>query len=134
MRHAPVVAHADMGDWESWPVDQVAERGDVQWKTLISAGLTPTGGLTAGVARLAAHGRLHAHRHDQAEVYVILKGSGTVTIEGTRTDVTAGMTVFIPGSASHAVEATGEDGLRFAYVLDADAFEDVTYIFDAPPQ
>jgi gentisate 1,2-dioxygenase len=77
-----------------------ARRGDVQWKTLISAGLTPTGALTAGVARLSAEGRLQAHRHDQAEIYLILEGAGTVIIDGATSEVAAGMTVFIPGARS----------------------------------
>lgn len=134
MKYAPVIADARAGDWEGWPAGQVAERGDVQWKTLISAGLTPSGALTAGVARLRANGRLHAHRHEQAEIYVILEGSGTVTIDGAATDVAAGMTVFIPGSAIHSIEAAGDAALRFAYVLDADAFEDVNYVFTNGPQ
>jgi quercetin dioxygenase-like cupin family protein len=129
--HRPVIADTGAGDWEGWPTDQVAERGDVRWQTLISAGLTPTGSLTAGVARLSAEGRLRAHRHDQAEIYVILEGSGTVTIDGARSKVAAGTTVFIPGGAIHSIEATARGGLRFAYVLDADRFEDVTYVFDA---
>jgi mannose-6-phosphate isomerase-like protein (cupin superfamily) len=131
VNHEPVIADAGAGDWEGWPRDQVAERGDVQWKTLISAGLTPTGALTAGVARLSAKGRLRAHRHDQAEIYVIVEGSGIVTIDGAGSEVAAGMTVFIPGGAIHSIEATAQAGLRFAYVLDADCFEDVTYVFDA---
>jgi quercetin dioxygenase-like cupin family protein len=131
---APVIVDAASASWESWPEDQLEQRGDVQWKTLISAGRTPTARLTAGVARLTAHGRLRAHRHEQAEIYIILEGAGTVTIDGAATDVTAGATVFIPGSAVHAIEATAETELRFAYVLDADAFEDVTYVFDAPPR
>jgi mannose-6-phosphate isomerase-like protein (cupin superfamily) len=131
VNHEPVIADAGAGDWESWPTDQVAGRGDVQWKTLISAGLTPTGALTAGVARLSAEGRLQAHRHDQAEIYLILEGAGTVIIDGATSEVAAGMTVFIPGGAIHSIEATGQAGLRFAYVLDADCIEDVTYVFDA---
>ena len=133
MSHQPVIAHAGAGgDWDGWPADQVADRGDVQWQTLVSAGLTHTGALTAGVARLARNGRLRAHCHDQAEIYVILAGAGTVTIDGTATAVAAGTTVFIPGSAIHAIEADDDSELRFAYVIDADAFEDVTYVFDAP--
>jgi mannose-6-phosphate isomerase-like protein (cupin superfamily) len=131
---APVIVDAASASWQSWPQDQLEQRGDVQWKTLISAGLTPSGALTAGVALLAANGRLRAHHHEQAEIYLILEGAGTVTIDGAATDVAAGTTVFIPGSAIHAIEATGDAGLRFAYVLAADAFEDVTYVFDGPPE
>lgn len=127
-----MIVNATSAGWESWPQDQLEQRGDVQWKTLISAGLTPSAALTAGVARLAPKGRLRGHHHEQAEIYVILNGSGTVTIDGVTSDVTAGTTVFIPGCAIHAIEATSGGELRFAYVLAADAFEDVTYVFDPP--
>jgi quercetin dioxygenase-like cupin family protein len=40
-----------------------------------------------------------------------------------------GVAVFIPGNAVHAVEATGDSGVRMAYVLAADSFEDVEYVF-----
>ena len=129
-----MIVDAASASWESWPPDQLEQRGDVQWKTLISAGLTPSGALTAGIAHLTANGRLRAHHHEQAEIYIILEGSGTVTIDGAATEVAAGTTVFIPGSAIHSIEATGEGELRFAYVLAADAFADVTYVFDAPPE
>jgi hypothetical protein len=35
---APVIVDAASVSWESWPPDQLEQRGDVQWKTLISAG------------------------------------------------------------------------------------------------
>jgi hypothetical protein len=41
--------------------------------------------------------------------------------------------VFIPGNAVHSVEATGQTDLRVVYVLAADAFEDVEYIFAEKP-
>jgi quercetin dioxygenase-like cupin family protein len=93
------------------------------------AGQTDSEALTAGVALLAPNGRLCAHHHPQPEVYVILESAGVVTIDGVAADVAAGTTVFIPGSVVHAIEA-GESELRFAYVLAADAFADVTYVFE----
>lgn len=126
-----MIAHEDERDWEGWAPEDVAERGDVEWKTLISAGLTPSSDLTLGVARVPAGGRLAAHHHEQAEVYLVLGGTGVVTIAGTRREVTPGAGVFIPGGATHSVEASGTEELRFAYVLAADASEDVTYVFGA---
>ena len=111
--------------------DQVAERGTVLWKTLISAGHTDTQALTAGVALVTPGGMLRAHRHTQAEIYIILEGTGMVTIDGDSHDVGPGVTVFIPGDALHSIENRGMSDLRFAYVLDADRFEDVEYRFDA---
>lgn len=40
-----------------------------------------------------------------------------------------GSTVFIPGSAEHGIRNIGKEKLRFFYVLAADDFTDVKYIF-----
>jgi quercetin dioxygenase-like cupin family protein len=126
----PVVVHEDERQWEGWPEEDVAERGNVGWKTLISAGLTPSRELTLGVARVPSGGSLAAHRHAQAEVYLVLDGTGRVTIDGESTRLQSGSSVFIPGGAVHSVHADGPEDLRFAYAFATDAFEDVTYVFE----
>jgi quercetin dioxygenase-like cupin family protein len=129
MSSQPVVVHEHDREWQSWPPEQVAERGDVRWKTLISAGLTRSDSLTLGVARLSPGETLRAHRHEQAEAYLVLDGAGVVTIDGSAHAVGPGAGVFIAGNAVHSVESTGQTELRVAYVLAADAFEDVEYVF-----
>ncbi len=129
MSREPVVVHEDEREWETWPEEQLAERGDARWKTLISAGVTPSESLTLGVARLPPGATLRAHRHEQAEVYLVLEGRGVVTIDGSSRAVGPGASVFIAGNAVHSVESTGEADLRVAYVFAADAFEDVEYVF-----
>jgi quercetin dioxygenase-like cupin family protein len=129
MNLEPAVVEQEAREWEGWPAEQAAERGEAEWKTLISAGLTPTAGLTLGVARLPPRGSLHTHRHEQHEAYLVLDGTGVVTIDGTARAVGPGVAVFIPGNALHSVEATGDSDLRVAYVLAADSFDDVEYVF-----
>lgn len=129
MSAKPVVVHEDEREWEGWREEEVAERGNVLWKTLFSAGLTPTLALTLGVARVPSGGNLAAHSHEQPEVYLVLDGTGIVTIDGSPSCLRPGASVFIPGGAVHSVRATGSTELRFAYVLAADGFEDVTYVF-----
>jgi mannose-6-phosphate isomerase-like protein (cupin superfamily) len=129
MSAEPVVVHEDEREWQGWREEQITERGEVQWRTLISAGLTPSVGLTLGVARVPSGGSLAAHRHEQPEVYLVLDGTGVVTIDGSSSRVGPRASVFIPGGAVHSVQATGPTDLRFAYVFAADAFEDVTYVF-----
>jgi quercetin dioxygenase-like cupin family protein len=129
MSSKPVVVYEDDCEWQSWPQEQIAERGNARWKTLISAGLTRSESLTLGVALLPPGETLRAHRHEQAETYLVLEGTGIVTIGGTAHAVGPGAGVFIAGNAVHSVEATGRTDLRVAYVLAADAFEDVEYVF-----
>jgi mannose-6-phosphate isomerase-like protein (cupin superfamily) len=85
--------------------------------------------LTVGIARLPARGKLRPHRHQQHEAYVVLEGTGVVTIDGSSRPVGPGATVSIPGNAVHSIESTGETDLRVAYVFAAGAFEDVEYVF-----
>jgi hypothetical protein len=49
---------------EGW--DDVAERGNVLWKTLIGAGLTRSTVLTLGIARVPSGEQLATHRHERA--------------------------------------------------------------------
>src|SRR4051794_31985641 len=116
MNPEPVVVDQEARAWTPWPADLVAERGEVEWKTLISAGLTPSEGLTMGVARLPPGGSLRAHRHEQQEAYLVLDGVARLTVDGTARTVGPGVAVFIPGNAVHSIEAAGDSEVRFAYV------------------
>jgi quercetin dioxygenase-like cupin family protein len=129
MDSEPVVVDQEAREWEAWPAEQVAQRGEAEWKTLISGGLTRSAGLTMGVARIPPGGSLRMHRHEQAEAYLVLEGTGVVTIGGTARALREGVAVFIPGNALHCVRATGMSDLRFAYVFAADSFAEVEYLF-----
>jgi len=105
------------------------ERGCLTWRTLFSAGSTPTDGMVTGVAEVPQGGFLALHRHEQAETYYVLGGEGVVSLDGARHEVGPGSTVFIPGSSEHGIRNTGTTTLRFFYALAADDFADVEYVF-----
>jgi len=44
MNSAPVIVDQAAPEWESWPPEEVAQRGESEWKTLISGGLTRSEG------------------------------------------------------------------------------------------
>ena len=117
-------------EWETWPEALVEERGRIFWKTLVSGDLTPSDGLTLGVASLPPGEVLREHRHEQAEVYLVTAGEGLVTVDGAAWSVGPGTAVFIPGNAVHSCANTGVGELQFAYVLAADSFADVEYVFE----
>lgn len=105
-------------------------RGHCTWHTLISSPSTPSSSLSAGIAVCPpSTGSLCPHRHAHAEVYRVLSGSGTVTIEGTEYAVEKGSTIFVPGNAEHGVRNEVEEELRWVYVFAVDGFGDVVYRF-----
>ena|SRR3712207_4201145 len=130
MDREPVVVEESAREWETWPEEEVAARGLVYWKTLLSADVTHSEALTMGIAKIPHTEALREHRHRQAEIYLILQGTGSVRIGGKAQPVGAGSAVFIPGNVVHSCENTGASDLRFAYVFPADSFEEVEYVFD----
>ena len=48
----PIVSRESEREWETWSEEDVARRGLVHWKTLISAGVTQSEQLTMGIASI----------------------------------------------------------------------------------
>ena len=111
--------------------DEPEGRGVARWKALFSGDLTPTAGLTSGIVFLEPGGFLAPHRHPPAEIYHVLDGELTVTIDGSEYRAGAGDTLHIPGMAEHGCRNLTALPLRFLYVFPTDSFADVTYIFSA---
>ena len=107
--------------------------GNAFWFTLFSSDKTATSGMSAGVMVLPPNGgRLQPHRHQQAELYFIAAGTGTLTINGTETVIAAGAAAFIPGDAQHSLRNDAPEELRVFYVFPTDSFADVVYHFEQP--
>lgn len=125
----PVVVQESDHKWETWTDEDVAQKGLVYWKTLISGDVTHSNALTMGVAKIPPGEALRKHHHQQAEIYLILEGTGLVEIDSEVRSVEAGSTVFIPGNAVHSCKNTGTSDLRCTYVFSADSFEEIEYVF-----
>ena len=54
--------------------------------------------------------------HQRTEVWVIVSGEGTVTLEGQKLDCFPGRSFFIPKESKHRVECTGNKPLVFVEV------------------
>ncbi len=126
--HAPLVVDA-----AQVPVSSGAEAGfgEVRWRTLINSCPERSRDMVLGIAEFEPHGRLFPHRHDPAEFYLGLEGSGTVTIDGTPHELRPGVAIYVPENAEHDTQA-GPDGLRFAYGFAEASFEQIAYRFSAP--
>jgi mannose-6-phosphate isomerase-like protein (cupin superfamily) len=116
-------ADAPLDGWDH-PV-----RGRIHWRTLFSQGLTPSAGITCGVAQLGPGDWLGLHRHAPPETYYVIAGAGTVSLDGREIPVKAGSAVFIPGMAEHGIRHTGIEVLRLFYAFPVDSFDGVEYLF-----
>jgi oxalate decarboxylase/phosphoglucose isomerase-like protein (cupin superfamily) len=107
-------------------------RGRLSFHTLVSADLTPSNGLVAGVSTVPPGGALATHAHAQPEIYFALEGQAVVTIAGVERVVSAGATVFIPGDALHSIANPFDQAFRIFYVFPADRFDEIKYKFASP--
>jgi mannose-6-phosphate isomerase-like protein (cupin superfamily) len=122
-----VVTSAEERPREGWD-DPV--RGKASWFTFFSSDITPTNGMSAGIAEIPpGGGSLNPHRHEPPEIYFIVEGTGILTIDGVEQVVTAGSAVFIPGNAEHGLRNESGLGLKLLYVFPTDRFADVVYRF-----
>jgi mannose-6-phosphate isomerase-like protein (cupin superfamily) len=72
-------------------------------------------GLEVGVYVLVAPEPDHQQPHVDDEVYVVLEGSGILTIEGERIEVHEGTAAFVPAGANH--QFTGYEHLTVLVIF-----------------
>ena len=130
MEAEPVVVEEAERGWERMQGEEAVGPAAVLYKTLISGNLTRSEALTVSVAKIPPGAALSEHRHRQPEVYLVLAGEGSVRIGAGVRPVRAGSAAFVPGDVVHSCENTGASELRLAYILAADSFEDVEYVFE----
>ena len=121
--------HLDDLEWTRWPADQIAARGQAQWKELLGSATGCENDMTVGVVRLRTGESLEPHRHAQPETYFTLAGRGTVTIEGVVHPVEPGRLLFIPGNAEHQINNVEADDLLILYAFAISDFGKIAYHF-----
>ena len=103
--------------------------GSFSWFTLFDKAITPTMGLTAGVAEFEPGEGGREHRHEQPEMYYILEGIGSLSIDGEVQEVSTGSAIYVPGNSLHCVRNRSDALLKLLYVFPADGINDVVYRF-----
>ena len=126
---APVSGNLVLHENECQVTSWNDHRGRLTFRTVFSADSTATQCFVTGVAELPKDGYLALHRHEQAETYHVLSGTGIVTLDGIEHPVRPGSNVFIPGFSEHGIRNAGALALRFFYALAADSFIDIEYVF-----
>jgi mannose-6-phosphate isomerase-like protein (cupin superfamily) len=72
-------------------------------------------GLEVGVYVLVAPEPDHQNAHVDDELYVVLEGRGTLTVEGEPVSLTEGQAAFVPAGADH--QFTGYEGLSVLVIF-----------------
>jgi quercetin dioxygenase-like cupin family protein len=121
--------HLDELEWVHWPLDQLAIRGEAQWKELLGSASGCQNDMTMGVVRLRKDESLEPHRHAQPETYFTLSGHGTVTIDDVVHRVEPGRMLFIPGNAQHQINNVDDEDLMILYAFAISDFSKVQYHF-----
>jgi mannose-6-phosphate isomerase-like protein (cupin superfamily) len=78
--------------------------------------------LTTTLVLIDPGGEQRVHAHAPEQVYLILDGSGTMTVGTETQEVAAGDCIFIPSDTPHGIRNTGTDALRY-FTAAAPAFE-----------
>ncbi|ESR27006.1 cupin domain-containing protein [Lutibaculum baratangense] len=126
--HGTKVTLAELG-WDE--MASVVDRApETRWKLVFSSERTGTGAMSMGLAEIPPGRKLPLHHHEPPEIYHALEGEGLVEIDGTAHALEPGVSVFIPGNASHVTRNTGGGPLRFLFVFPTDSLEDVVYHFE----
>ncbi|AEE91954.1 Cupin 2 conserved barrel domain protein [Tepidanaerobacter acetatoxydans Re1] len=68
-----------------------------------------------GHVTIYAGGSVPLHSHEQEEVYLIVSGSGMISIDNESERVTEGSYVYIPPNSTHILENTSDDNMIMVF-------------------
>jgi quercetin dioxygenase-like cupin family protein len=119
--------------WELDPWDEHRE-ARIRVRTCVSAGRTPTSGISMGTCELPPGAVLDPHHHRPQEVYYVTAGEAEVLLEGAWRPVRAGDVVYVPPDAVHGARNRGRATCTFVWMFPVDSYDAVEYIEaeDAP--
>lgn len=90
----------------------------------IKVDFTSTHSLAMGTQHLDPGSGIPLHRHEhEDEILFVHAGEGTAILDGTRTPVADGATVFVPHGTWHGVESTGH-AVELVWVVSPPGLED----------
>ena len=122
-------AHEDECTW----VYDEPDPGDtdrVRWRTLVSADVTPSAGVTFGVCEVPPGAQLAPHHHHPQEVYYVAAGEAEVFMNGAWTPVRKGHVAYHPGDAVHGIRNRGSETFVLVWTFPTDTLAEIEYFDD----
>jgi mannose-6-phosphate isomerase-like protein (cupin superfamily) len=104
-------------------------QGSMSWFNLFDSTISPTKGMTVGIAEVPPGGSGTAHWHSQAEVYYILLGHGHMDIDDISYPVQQDDAIYVPGNAKHNIFNKSDAVLKILYIFPTDSLNEIEYQF-----
>ncbi len=89
------------------------QRDQITSYLLVSKKTCGSENLSITIVEMEPGGVQHIHSHEPEQMYYIIEGSGTMTVDGEQQPVSAGNTIFFDSFSEHGLENTGETTLRY---------------------
>lgn len=115
-----------------WELDSYDEHraARIRVRTFVSAGRTPSSGISMGTFELPPGAVLDPHHHHPGEVYYVLDGEAEVYIDGEWRPLRKGDVVYVPGDSVHGARNRGGVSCTILWAFPADCYEDIEYFGD----
>ena len=115
--------------WELDPWDEDRD-ARIRVKTFVSAGRTPSRGISFGIFELPPGAVLDPHHHHPREVYYVVDGEAEVCREGTWEVLRRGDVAYFPADAVHGARNRGAAACTIVWAFPADSYDDIEYFAD----
>ena len=89
------------------------ERDGIRSFLLVSEFTVGAKNITTSLVEMAPGGIQKPHQHDTEQCYMILEGNGTMEVDGEKSVVGPGDTIFIPSNSLHGLINDGQTILKY---------------------
>lgn len=129
MPESTIHANDSQYPWELDPWDE-HRAARIRVRTFVSAGRTPSAGISMGVFELPPGALLDPHHHHPREVYYVVDGEAEVHLDGEWRPLRKGDVVYFPGDAVHGARNRGEVTCTVVWAFPADCYDEIEYFGD----
>jgi quercetin dioxygenase-like cupin family protein len=129
MAESAFLANQEQYPWELDPDDE-GRVGRIRTRTFVSAGRTPSRGISMGVFEMPPGALLDPHYHHPREVYYVIDGEAEVYLDGEWRPLRKGDVVYFPGDAVHGARNRGQVTCTIVWAFPADCYDDIEYFSD----
>lgn len=129
MADSAFLVNEDQYEWELDPWDE-GRASRIRQRTCVSAGRTPSSGISMGVFELPPGAGLDPHHHRPPEVYYVTGGAAEVLVGGRWRPLGKGDVAYFPGDVVHGARNRGAETCTIVWVFATDSYDKIEYFAD----